>query len=248
MTRERFDKRIAEALHKMTDRAAYEMQDENWQRIRKGIEEMEQSSGSGRRSHWNRKVGIGVSAAVLVLVLSISTRTGQAALEKIRQYFEPEKIVEYEVEGSREDVDSRLQQGEIGYVVYYDQDRYKVVEDGKTDRIVIRDPAEGMPEVYMEISQDADKLPEELAVKLEAELRKDFSRVEAPINVSEPLEAVFIHAINGGTKADDPIVDYYLISNKKGGTFIIKMKYFLEAAEGHGSRFRSMLRDFTILE
>ena len=247
MTRERFDKRITEALHKMTDRAAYEMQDENWQRIRKGIKEMEQSSGSGRRSHWNRKVGIGVSAAVLVLVLSISTRTGQAALEKIRQYFEPEKIVEYEVEGSREDVDSRLQQGEIGYVVYYDQDRYKVVEDGKTDRIVIRIRQRGCPRYIWRYPR--------MQISFLRNLLPDWKRAQERLQPGgsahkcfEPLEAVFIHAINGGTKADDPIVDYYLISNKKGGTFIIKMKYFLEAAEGHGSRFRSMLRDFTILE
>ena len=88
------------------------------------------------------------------------------------------------------------------------------MEDGKTDRIVIRDPAEGCR--YMEISQDADKLLG-TAAGLEAELRKDFSRVEAH-KCFRAFGSGFHPCNKRGTKADDPIVDYYLISNKKGDT------------------------------
>ena len=84
----------------------------------KGLRKWSRAAGQAERSHWNRKVGIGVSQ--LFWSLSEHIHPDGRAARKIRQYFEPEKIVEYEVEGSREDVD-RLQQ-EIGYVVYYDQD------------------------------------------------------------------------------------------------------------------------------
>ncbi len=140
-----------------------------------------------------------------------------------------------------------MQQGALGYVMYYDQERYKVVEDGQLDRYVMKETAEGIPEVYMEISQDLDNTPEELVAKLEAELKADFSKVDAPEEVTDPFEALYIHAIDGGTKWNDPVVNYYLVDDTNGGSFVIKTKYFLEAAEGHGARFHSMLKEFTIL-
>ena len=183
----------------------------------------------------------------MVFVLSTFTQPGQAALEKLKKYFEPEKIIGYEVEGEKENIDSRLQQGALGYVMYYDQERYKVVEDGQMDRYVMKETTEEIPEVYLEVSQDLDNTPGELAAKLEAELKADFSKVDAPKEVADPFEALYIHAIDGGTKWDDSVVNYYLVDNTKGGSFVIKTKYFLEAAEGHSARFHSMLKEFTIV-
>jgi len=252
MISQHFDDMLTEALHKGTGKLADELQQENWECIIKRIEEMEndkklikgkQITGLLR----NRAAGLTAAAAVVILAIGVFTQPGQAALLKIKQYFEPEKIVEYDVEGSREDVNSILQQSEIGYVLYYDQERYKLVEDGETDRIVMKNAAEGIPEVYMEISQDTDSSPRQLADKLEAELRGEFSMVDKAKEVTEPLKALYIHAVDGGTRADDPIVNYYLVDNTRGGTFIIKQKYFLEAAEGHGSRFDQMLKEFTIV-
>ncbi|HHY83672.1 MAG TPA: hypothetical protein GX505_13495 [Clostridiales bacterium] len=247
MTSQQFEKMVTEALHKGTHKAAEEMQEKNWKCILKKIEETEKERKAAKGLFRNRIVGISAAAAVLVLALGSFTQPGQAALDKIRKYFAPEKIVEFEVEGDKENIHSRLQQGEIGYVIYYDEERYKIVEDGKVDRLVMKESVEGLPEVYMEISQDTDNSPEDLAEKLEAELRGEFSRVDEAIEVTDPLKAIYIHAIDGGTRGDDPIVNYYLIDNTQGGTFIIKQKYFLEAAEGHGSRFYQMLKEFTII-
>ena len=99
----------------------------------------------------------------------------------------------------------------------------------------------------MEISQDRDSTPEELAVRFEEELKADFSKVDAAREVTEPVEGIYIHAIDGGTQWDDEVVNYYLVDNTQGGTFIIKQKYFLEAAEGHGARFYHMLEEFVIV-
>ncbi|HCS73133.1 MAG TPA: hypothetical protein DIW17_04570 [Clostridiales bacterium] len=128
----------------------------------------------------------------MVFVLSTFTQPGQAALEKLKKYFELEKLIGYEVEGEKENIDSRLQQGALGYVMYYDQERYKVVEDGQMDRYVMKETTEEIPEVYLEVSQDLDNTPGELAAKLEAELKADFSKVDAPKEVADPLEALYI--------------------------------------------------------
>jgi hypothetical protein len=99
----------------------------------------------------------------------------------------------------------------------------------------------------MEISQDKDSTPEELAAQFEEELKADFSKVDAAQKVTEPVEGITIHAIDGGTEWDDEVVNYYLVDNTQGGTFVIKQKYFLEASEGHGARFYNMLKEFTIV-
>lgn len=246
MAQESFNEKITEALHRGTDEASA-MQEKNWKLIRERIHKEEGDSMPKRTFTWKRALGIGAVAAAMVFMLSTFTQPGQAALEKLKQYFEPEKIVKYEVEGDKENIDSRLQQGALGYVMYYDQERYKVVEDGQVDRYVMKEASEGIPEVYMEVSQDIKSTPVELAAKLEAELKADFSKVDSPKEVTDPLEALYIHAIDVGTKWDDPVINYYLIDNTKGGSFVIKTKYFLEAAEGHGARFHSMLKEFTIV-
>jgi hypothetical protein len=246
MAQESFEKKITEALHRGTDEASA-MQEKNWKLIKEKIHGKEGYGLTKSTFQWKRALGIGAVAVAMVFVLSMFSQPGQAALERIRKYFEPEKIVGYEVEGEEEDIDSRLQQGAMGYVMYYDQERYKVVEDGQIDRIVMREAAEDVPEVYLEVSQDLERAPEELAAELEAALKAGFSKVDSPKEVADPLQAIYIHAIDGGAKWDDPVVNYYLIDNTKGGSFVIKTKYFLEAAEGHGARFHAMLKEFTIV-
>lgn len=250
MRQDNFDKKVSQALKRGTQSASEALHEENFNLIMSKINEIDKGSAKmpKRKSPMGRIISIGATAAVLAIAMSTFTQPGQAALEKIRQYFEPQKQVETEVEGEKEVVDSRLQQSEMGYVIYYDQERYKVVEDGDTDRIVMKEVYEGIPEVYMEISQDGDRTPEELASLLEEELKKDFSKVSPAEKVTEPVEGIYIHAIDGGSEWDDEVVNYYLVDNTQGGTFIIKQKYFLEASEGHGARFYSMLKEFVIVE
>lgn len=250
MAQDRFDEKISEALKKGTKQSSEALHEENFRKIMSKINHIEKGDRKmpKGKSALGKIISIGTVAAVMLITIGTFTQPGQAALEKLRQYFEPQKQVEHEIEGEKEVIDSRLQQSEMGYVIYYDQDRYKIVENGEVDRIVMKETYEGIPEVYMEISQDTDSTPEELAAQLEAELKADFSKVEAAQKVTDPLEAIYIHAIDGGTQWDDEIVNYYLVDNTKGGTFIIKQKYFLEATEGHGARFYNMLKEFVIVE
>ena len=248
MTEKSFDEKISEALKKGSDQSE-ELHQENFQAIVSKIDEIEKKNSEApkRKSSIGRIVSLGTAAAVLLICMGV-TQPGQAALEKIRQFFAAEKQVETHVEGDKELLDSRLQYSDMGYVIYYDNERYKLEEGEDSDRIVMKETYEGIPEVYMEISQDKVNSPEELAAKLGAELNADFSKVSPAEKVTEPLEAIYIHAIDGGSEWDDEVVNYYLVDNGKGGSFIIKQKYFLEAAEGHGARFYSMLKEFVIVE
>lgn len=250
MTQDNFDEKISEALKRGTKQSSEELHEENFKIIMNKIDEVDKGDRKmlKGKSALGKIISLGTTAAVIVIGMIIFTQPGQAALDRIRQYFESEKRVEIEVEGDKEIIDSKLQQSEMGYVIYYDQERYKVIENGDSDRIVMKEIYEGIPEVYMEISQDKDKTPEDLAATLEEELKVDFDKVNPAEKVTEPVEGIYIHAIDGDTNWDDEVVNYYLVDNTQGGTFIIKQKYFLEASEGHGARFYSMLKEFVVIE
>lgn len=244
-----FEQKISEALKKATDNPSEALHGENLKTILNKIDKIDRGERKmpRKKSALGKIISIGTVAAVLLITLSTQTQPGQAALEKIRQYFEPEKKIVDQIEGMDEIIDGKLQDSEIGYVLYYDQERYKIVKEDSIDRIEPIENFENIPEVYMEISQDKDRTPEEVTAELKKTLKTDFDNVNDAQNVSEPVVGINIHAINGGTNWDDEVVNYYLVDNTKGGTFIIKQKYFLEASEGHGARFYNMLKGFVIV-
>lgn len=246
---DKFEQKISEAFKKATDKSTKELHEENFQMILNKIDKIDKGEMNmpRKKTALGKIITIGTVAAVLLFTLSTQTQPGQAALEKIRQYFEPEKQIVDQIEGMDEVIEGKLQESEMGYVLYYDQKRYKIVEEDNVDRIEMIEKFDNMPDVYMEISQDKDRTPEEVVTELAETLKADFSKVDAAKNVNDPVEAIHIHAINGGTNADDVVVNYYLVDNTKGGTFIIEQKYFLEASEGHGTRFYNMLKEFVVV-
>jgi hypothetical protein len=98
----------------------------------------------------------------------------------------------------------------------------------------------------MEIKQVKDKHPGVVASEIEKELNGKFSKIENRGIVKEPVNGTLIYAATG-QKWNDTVVQYYVVDNTKGGTFIIKEQYFMEASEGHGTRFYNMLKEFRIV-
>ena len=191
MSNESFDKKVREALLRGTYEPTDEMLEKNRKIIMERIEKMEETNMTRKANRWKKAVGISAAAVVTALALGgIFTQPGQAALEKIRQYFEPEKVVEYEIEGDKEDIDSRLQQSEMGYVIYYDQERYKIVEDGEIVHCNRKGP--DIPRLIGNFPGSRYQ-PEELADKL-ADLKGRFSKVDGPKRLIA-FEAVHIHAM-----------------------------------------------------
>ena len=63
--------------------------------------------------------------------------------------------------------------------------------------------------------------------------------------IDKPLAYSF--SVSGGNAWDSPQEDHYFIDNGKQGTFHIVARCYLEAAEGHGMRFMSMIQTFEIV-
>lgn len=189
------------------------------------------------------------AAAAVILLFSTQTNTGMALIKQIKDIFVSEKQITQSIEGMDEETEVVLQEGKDSeYVIYIDEERYKLIQGETSDIITTKEPLEEKyPEVSMEIKQITDKSPEDMVSTLEKELEAEYTNVTETERVTEPIEGFKLHGISG-SEWDSPVTNVYIVDNKNGGSFVIREKYFLEAAEGHGARFYAMLQQFEIVE
>ncbi len=250
MEQKEFDDKIIQALHQGTD-SAVSLHDETLKRIIDNIQKIENgdrkiSVEKRIKSTTKRLIAIATIAALFMIIFMGSTGPGQAALVRIRQWFEPEKILVEEIEGMPEDIDGKLQESEMGYVLYYDQERYRVETIEGVDRIVPIMQAENYPDVFMEIRQIKDQSPKVLATEWESNMREVYTTVENKGLITSPIPSLLVYA-NQGTKWDDVVVRVYFIDNTQGGTFVVTQQFFIEAEEGHGVRLDNILKEFVVI-
>ena len=183
------------------------------------------------------------------MFFSTQTDEGIALIKKTRDIFVPYKQVSINVEGNNEITDVIFQEGkEAEYVIYIDEEKYKFTRGEKSDVITTKEPLEEKyPEVSMTIEQFKHKSPQEMLDILETKLAVEYTKISVTESVTEPVEGFTLHGISG-SKWNSPVTNVYVIDNKNGGSFVITEKYFLEASEGHGARFNSMLKQFKIIE
>jgi len=243
-----FEEKVTRALNHGTEPAA-SLKEETYYRIKEEIDRIDKGEiklSKRKKTGAKHIISIGTIAAVLTVSFMMATQPGQAALDKIRQWFEPEKKIVDEIEGMPEDINGKLQESTMGYVLYYDQDRYMVVSEDGIDRIETIEKPENYPPVFMEISQDTERTPEELAAEWEEKLKAEFVKVKNYGWVDWPLDSIMLYA-NTGNNWNDTVVKYYFVDNTQGGTFVIKQQLFFEASEGHGVRLDNALKEFTIV-
>lgn len=237
-----FDEKVQKALHERTNPEVQELQSAIWKTIE-------------QKNRWERKqmktkrilpLVIAIVAA-LAIVLGLQTDSGMALMHEIKTWFVPEKKITQNIEGHDEQTNVHLNEG-TNYILYIDEERYAMTKGEEADVITTKDSMpEGYPPVTMEIKQVPDTNPETLLASIEAELKKEFPDLRPAENVDKPVKGYWLHGING-QDAKSPVIDVYIISNEKNGSFIITERYFLEAAEGHGARFYHMLESFEIID
>lgn len=195
------------------------------------------------------KVTTGVVAAAIAVTAFLSFPMGTALMKSMQSWFEPEKKIEITLEGEKEETNGQVHVNqESRYAIYYDKDRYKLVQEGGKDVITTIDLLpEPYPQVSLTIEQKTDKQPEKLAAEIAKQLGEKFANVREIERVASPVDGYRIHAIDGNDRLSR-VTTIYVTDNKKQGSFVLSMNYFLEAAEGHGARFTQTLEQFEVLE
>lgn len=242
------DKKIKDALLQGTEEVT-EFKNMVWSNIERELNlDMKKKENVKRKT--NKMASLmkyGSIAAAITLVIGLNTEYGQAAVDKIKEIFVPNKVVKQQVEGMDEDSNVALKEGSAKYIIYIDEERYTMTKmDGK-DKIAAKIKGENTPEVFMEISQVEGKKPDAIAPEIEEELKGKYQKVENRGKVNYPLKSTLIYA-NSGMNFNSTVIRYYLVDNTKGGTFVIKQQLFVEAEEGHGARMDNMLKEFKIIE
>lgn len=247
------DDRAKKALMDKTSEAG-QLEQEIWSRLEDELFTEPQTAARKVKSMKKKVLPLIIAAAAGILIaFSFQTETGMALIDRIKETFVPEKEVVQSIEGMDEETNVQLNEGKgAEYVIYIDEERYKMIkgEGERPDVIATKEELpENFPEVSMTIEQIPDIVPDTLVSQYEEELKLEFPDLRPVEQVTEPVEGYQLHGIqNGGQKWDDEVVHAYVISNGKEGSFVITERYFLEAAEGHGARFYAMLQEFQILE
>lgn len=102
-----------------------------------------------------------------------------------------------------------------------------------------------LPHCEMEIRHLPDVSSADAAEQLHAQMLQTWESVSEIEYCEEPAGLCFF--ASQGLKWDSKQEDVYFIRDGQQGTFQIILRYFLEAAEGHGIRFREMLKTFEVV-
>ncbi|MBP2076354.1 hypothetical protein [Oceanobacillus polygoni] len=265
MSRDNFDKKIELLLQQQTEEATH-LKKETWNKISDELFQNSSPSGRTARSKPKKKrkglvvVGLSTAAVITLLLFGTLTDQGQAMFQNLKEMFVDEKQEEIELEGQKEETNVQLETNEeLRYIIYVDEERYKMVEGEESDRIELIEPLEDRyPDVYMEITRIEDTTTEEVVAAIKAEIERDEKmELRREERVTEPIEAEMVQGMGleytndagkTGHQWDTPIHRYYVTDEDEGQVFVIKQVYFLEAAEGHGARFHYMLESFKVVK
>jgi len=198
------------------------------------------------------------AAIVLACFVFFQTPVGAAAAEVVREQVAklidtlfPPKALDVPLEGHANTIPHQAQgrepeQNAPGFAIYVDTASYTMTqEDGVYYIRPNLPPDNTLPTCEMEIREVPDTLPQDLAEQTRQQMLGGWDQVDAIFRHIEPMYLSFY--ASGGSNWDSPQEDHCFFDNGKQGSFHIILRYFLEAAEGHGTRFYTMLRTFTLI-
>lgn len=246
---DKLDNRVKKEILEHTEDTPSTLKDDIWNHIDQELFQTK-SRKEKKMKKKSKVIPIVIAAAAGVMILfSTQTETGSAFIKQIKDIFVPEKEIIQSIEGNDEETNVNLHEGKDSeYIIYIDEERYKLVSGEDSDIITTKEPLEERyPEVSMEIKQFKDVTPEDMVSTLETELASEYTKVTATETVTEPVNGYKLHGISG-SEWDSPVTNVYVVDNLNGGSYVITEKYFLEAAEGHGARFYAMLQEFEIIK
>lgn len=102
------------------------------------------------------------------------------------------------------------------------------------------------PTGEIRITQRQEVSAEGAAGEMRNELLERYADV-SDIMASELPEGLYLRAAEG-TAGDCEVKEVYFVDDGLGGVFVITASYIVEAEEGTGARFRSMIETFKVLE
>ena len=193
-----------------------------------------------RRIRW-----VSVAACLLLIVVSagiLSGRDGDQAAQQLKlgggdvgtlHFFQ----VQYEPLSAAKSVPD--------FLLYVNHEMYRIHESDGGYAIEPVIPMDELPACRMEIAWKSDTTVQEESEAQRRILEGSMADV-SPVEETDVVEGLSVHG-NNGDSWDSEQVDVYVADDCNGGVLIFTLRYFTEAAEGHGARFTDMLRTFEVV-
>jgi len=153
-----------------------------------------------------------------------------------------------EVEGTTETVKGKIHVSNLGYQMVYDMERYKLTSEDGLDSFFAENPDPTVyPYVFLNVSRSENTSMNDYVDKLEKEINDQkisYQKIEYKEIGEGNYKAIYFRT-QAGYNWDSIIREYYILEDGED-IILIETQYFLEAQEGHGARFLSMLNTFQI--
>lgn len=140
--------------------------------------------------------------------------------------------------------DYREEQAGPGFVIFVNQSVYAITQEEES--WVIR-PKEGPGPDFPAIDMTITHLPGAAPGAALQERQEALREVYAEVGEVQETEKGLSFQASDGDAWDSPQAEVHGMDDGEGGTFLITARYFLEAAEGHGVRFRDMVETFRVV-
>ena len=133
------------------------------------------------------------------------------------------------------------------FLIYVNEEQFYICEDNGLYRIRSTNP---LPEDFPELGLDILHLPGTAPdmVKTDAEnVVKDYYAQLTSEEMAAILPGSLYLRASNGTDWDSEQAELWFVEDGRGGTFVLISRYFLEAEEGMGTRFRDMASSFRVV-
>ena len=138
-------------------------------------------------------------------------------------------------------------QDAVDFLIYVNEEQFNIREENGLYSIRnMNHLPEGFPECGLDIAHFAGTSPEEAQRSAEEALGRRYAEIfQEEESVIFP-QCPYLRA-SEGTDWDSEQAELWFVSDGQEGTFVLTSRYFLEAEEGMGTRFRDMVSSFRVV-
>lgn len=135
----------------------------------------------------------------------------------------------------------------VDFLIYVNEDQFFIrEEDGLYSIRSISPLPENFPELGLDILHLPGTAPNTAKADAEAALRDRYEAVTSEEMAAALPGSLYLRA-SAGTDWNSEQAELWFVDDGQGGAFVLTARYFLEAEEGMGMRFRDMVSSFRVV-
>jgi len=142
---------------------------------------------------------------------------------------------------------SQPQEEAVDFLIYVNEEQFSVREENGLYSIRnINSLPENFPELGLDILHLPSLAPDAARADAENALKERYAGVTTEEMAAALPGSLYLRA-SAGTDWDSEQAELWFVEDGQGGTFVLSARYFLEAEEGMGARFRDMVSSFRVV-